>query len=89
MTRNGSGNGTALTSISNVTLRNITISNFCYDISLQPSSGNTLSGEKVERARAWFVAALSSVRVRLILTSKTVKLYMVTPVTFPITRDKE
>jgi hypothetical protein len=36
----GSGNGTTLTSMSNLTVRNMTIKNFLYGIELSYSSGN-------------------------------------------------
>ena len=39
-----SGNGTTLTSMNNVTVTNITITNFDYGIVLNSSSGNVLSG---------------------------------------------
>jgi parallel beta-helix repeat protein len=47
VTGSGMGNGTTLTSISNVTVRNITIKNFTYGIYLYSSSNNTLSDNNV------------------------------------------
>ena len=47
VTGRGSGNGTALADRSNVTIRNMTITNFGFGIWLSSSSNNTLSGNDV------------------------------------------
>ena len=47
VTGSGSGNGTTLTDRSNVTIRNMTITNFGFGIWLSSSSNNTLSGNDV------------------------------------------
>ncbi len=47
VTGSGSGSGTTLANRSNVTVRNTTIKNFCYSVSLEYSCNNTLSGNNV------------------------------------------
>jgi parallel beta-helix repeat protein len=60
-TLRGSGNesGFSLTGISNVTIKNTTITDFTYGVFLNSSSGNALSGNNVT-ANTWGIALLFS-----------------------------